>query len=108
MVFAPLNRYCFVGSGSLGDGLKARLRSMITPKQKLEADVPLIFRHDDFYGRLQVRRTLPGFTLAHRIAEGPADSVETHTHVEAHFVLVTSGEYVSSARGINPLRTRAT
>lgn len=61
--------------------------------------MPRILQHDDFYGRSQFRRSVPGFTLAHRIAEGPADAVDTHTHVEAHFVLVTSGQYISSARG---------
>ena len=58
-----------------------------------------IFRHDDFYGRLQLRKTVPGFTLAHRVADRPPDQVQTHTHVEAHFVLVTSGQYISSAEG---------
>ena len=59
--------------------------------------MPHIFRHDDFYGALQLRRSLPGLTLAHRVAQCPAEEVETHTHIEAHFVLVTSGQYVSSA-----------
>ena len=61
--------------------------------------MPRIFGHDDFYGELTVRRTVPGFTLAHRFADCPADAVETHTHREAHFILVTSGEYITSARG---------
>ena len=59
----------------------------------------LILRHDDFYGRLQLREQVSGFTIAHRVAEGPPDAVATHTHVDAHFVLVTSGRYVSSAQG---------
>jgi AraC family transcriptional regulator len=59
----------------------------------------VILGHDDFYGRLHVRLTVPGFAIAHRIAAGPPESVAMHTHVEAHFVLVTSGQYVSSAKG---------
>ena len=57
-----------------------------------------IFHHDDFYGRLHVRNSLPGFTLAHWVPDRPPDEIQTHTHVEAHFVLVTSGRYISSAR----------
>src|ERR1700730_10613275 len=48
-----------------------------------------------FYGELQSTPSLDGITLSHRIADSPPDEVETH--VEAHFVLVTSGHYVSSA-----------
>jgi AraC family transcriptional regulator len=58
-----------------------------------------ILPHDAFFGALQVGRKLPGFTLAHRIADRPPDEIEIHTHTEAHFVLVTGGKYVSSARG---------
>lgn len=58
-----------------------------------------IFDHDVFYGDVQAQRTLPGLTLAHRVADRPADAVETHTHLDAHLVLITSGEYLSSASG---------
>jgi len=60
--------------------------------------MPQILRHDDFYGTLHMRKTVPGFTLAHRVADCLPDAVETHTHLDAHFVLVTSGRYISSAR----------
>jgi AraC family transcriptional regulator len=59
---------------------------------------PLLLTHDMFFGKLQSSRSLNGITLSHRIADSPAAEVEVHTHVEAHFVLVTSGHYVSSAR----------
>src|SRR5438270_11471808 len=61
-----------------------------------------ILPHNVFYGALQLQRDLPGFTLAHRIADCPADEVETHTHPEAHLVLVTGGRYISTARGTAP------
>lgn len=60
----------------------------------------LLRGHDDFYGGLQFRRVLPGFTLAHRVADCPPEAVDTQ-HLEAHFVLVTSGQYISSAQGTN-------
>lgn len=60
---------------------------------------PLEFRHDMFFGDLRWSRALDGITLSHRIANAPPEAVETHTHLEAHFVLVTAGRYVSSARG---------
>ncbi len=59
---------------------------------------PLLLTHDVFFGELQASRSLDGITLSHRIADSPPEEVEVHTHVEAHFVLVTSGRYVSSAR----------
>lgn len=60
---------------------------------------PLEFRHDMFFGDLRWSRALDGITLSHRTANAPPDTVEVHTHLEAHFVLVTGGRYVSSARG---------
>ena len=59
----------------------------------------LVLAHDAFFGDLQFSRTLDGITLSHRIANSPPAEVPTHTHSDAHFVLVTSGHYVSSAGG---------
>lgn len=59
---------------------------------------PLVLGHDVFYGDLQLTRALQGITLSHRLANAPPESVETHTHAEAHFVLVTAGDYLTSAR----------
>jgi hypothetical protein len=58
---------------------------------------PLLLPHDIFFGELQSSRSLDGITLSHRIADSPPEEVAVHTHLEAHFVLVTSGHYVSSA-----------
>ena len=60
---------------------------------------PLEFGHDIFFGDPRWSRRLDGITLSHRTANAPPETVETHTHLEAHFVLVTGGRYVSSARG---------
>jgi AraC family transcriptional regulator len=66
----------------------------------------LEFRHDIFFGDLRWSRGLDGITLSHRIATAPPDSVRMHTHLDAHFVLVTGGHYVSSATGrANPHST---
>jgi AraC family transcriptional regulator len=66
---------------------------------------PLLLTHDVFFGELQSSRSLDGITLSHRIADSPPEQVAVHTHVEAHFVLVTSGRYVSSARATPNGRT---
>lgn len=63
-----------------------------------------LFTHDVFFGELQSRCSLNGITLSHRIAVVLPEEVKVHTHLEAHFVLVTSGRYVSSAKAI-PNRT---
>jgi len=55
--------------------------------------------HDVFFGDLRLRKTLDGITLSHRVASSAPNEVEKHTHADAHFVLVTSGDYVSTARG---------
>jgi AraC family transcriptional regulator len=58
----------------------------------------LLLPHDVFFGELQSRRSIDGITLSHRIATSLPEEVRVHTHLEAHFVLVTSGCYVSSAK----------
>jgi AraC family transcriptional regulator len=51
-----------------------------------------------FYGRVDVRRHAPGLEMAVLHAD-PHRTVERHSHEEAHFVLVLSGLYVSTAVG---------
>ena len=55
--------------------------------------------HDVFFGNLQLSRVLDGITVSHRIANSPPAQLPVHTHSDAHFVLITSGGYVSSATG---------
>jgi AraC family transcriptional regulator len=66
---------------------------------------PLLLTHDVFFGELQSSRSLDGITLSHRIADSPPEEVEIHKHVDAHFVLVTGGRYVSSAKTAPNCRT---
>ena len=65
----------------------------------------LLLAHDVFFGELKTRRSLDGITLSHRVANSPPEEVRVHTHAEAHFVLVTSGRYVSSATATPNRRT---
>ncbi len=67
--------------------------------RRLRGCVTILLNHDVFFGHLQSTRSLDGITLSHRVANSPPEEVGVHTHVEAHFVLVTSGRYVSSAKG---------
>jgi AraC family transcriptional regulator len=71
--------------------------SFPTPPSSLNTS---LFTHDVFFGELQSRCSLDGITLSHRIAVGSPEEVRIHTHLEAHFILVTSGRYVSSAKAI--------
>jgi AraC family transcriptional regulator len=59
----------------------------------------LVLSHNMFFGDLQLSRAMDGVTLSHHIANSPPAKIPTHTHSDAHFVLVTSGDYVSSATG---------
>ena len=67
---------------------------------------PLTFGHDVFFGDLRLSRALDGITLSHRTANAPPEIVGIHTHLDTHFVLVTAGRYLSSAKGnANPRAT---
>jgi AraC family transcriptional regulator len=59
----------------------------------------LVLDHDLFFGDLQLTRAVDGISLSHLIANSPSADVPMHSHSDAHFVLITSGHYVSSARG---------
>ena len=52
-----------------------------------------------FFGKARLSCSGPGIEVSHRIAEGFPESVLTHTHEDAHFILVTGGEYVTAASG---------
>lgn len=71
------------------------------------------FAHGGFYGAFEHRRRIDDGTdctaadadaraieLAELQPTVPEHEVETHTHADAHFVLVLAGKYVSSARGM--------
>jgi AraC family transcriptional regulator len=58
-----------------------------------------VFAHGQFYGAIQIERIAGSFSLKHALADRPAHDVDIHTHQDAHIVLVTGGDYISSARG---------
>ena len=55
-------------------------------------------RHE-FWGSGPAHREAAGFTFHRLDATAPEEEVETHSHDEAHFVLVLGGRYMSSAKG---------
>jgi AraC family transcriptional regulator len=61
--------------------------------------MPLHFRPGEFYGALQDGARCSAFDIRAMQATIPEHGVHTHTHEDAHFVLVLSGIYISSARG---------
>src|SRR3954467_5427140 len=52
-----------------------------------------------FWGEGPAHVDSGSFSFHRLTARGPEDEVERHMHVEAHFVLVLSGGYISSAVG---------
>lgn len=59
-----------------------------------------IFRPGMFYGDVARRRQVGAIALAELQPTVPEHDVETHSHDDAHFVLVLAGRYVSSAHGM--------
>jgi AraC family transcriptional regulator len=55
------------------------------------------FRHGDFLGDYVSRRDVAGIALAEMTPTVPAHDVHTHTHDEAHLLLLLEGNYLSSA-----------
>ena len=67
---------------------------------------PLDLAPGQFFGGARRGRSGGGIEITHRIAAGAPEQVVTHTHRDAHFILVTGGDYVSAAgrpRGDGPL-----
>jgi AraC family transcriptional regulator len=58
---------------------------------------PLQLAPGEFFGGARLGRSGRGIEVSHRIAAGAPEEVLTHTHHDAHFILVTGGEYVSAA-----------
>ncbi len=58
------------------------------------------FRPGMFYGAVARRRQVGAIALAELQPTVPEHDVETHSHDDAHFVLVLAGRYVSSAHGM--------
>lgn len=58
------------------------------------------FRPGMFYGAVARRRQVGAIALAELQPTVPEHEVDTHSHDDAHFVLVLAGKYVSSAHGM--------
>ncbi len=50
-----------------------------------------------FFGSARMTRSTASSVISHRIASGGPEEVLSHTHHDAHFILVTCGAYVSAA-----------
>ncbi len=61
-----------------------------------------VMRHGQFLGNFCRRREARGFSFAELTPTVPAAEVRTHTHEDAHFVLLLSGDYVSTAQDAGP------
>src|SRR5258708_17172326 len=59
----------------------------------------LHFAPGQFFGGTRLSLTSNGVSGSHRIADRAPEEVLTHTHEDAHFILVTGGDYVSAAAG---------
>jgi AraC family transcriptional regulator len=57
----------------------------------------LCFAPGQFFGGARLTCSGRGIDISHRIADVPPEGVLTHTHEDAHFILVTGGDYVSAA-----------
>lgn len=65
-------------------------------------DTQQVMPHGQFLGSYSRRREARGFSFAELIPTVPAVEVPVHTHEDAHFVLLLSGDYISSAKGAGP------
>jgi AraC family transcriptional regulator len=61
-----------------------------------------------YFGASQIRRELPGFSVSLRTPTLRAEEVPLHTHENASFVIVLSGDYHSSADGAVPVNSGPT
>lgn len=64
-----------------------------------------VLAHAQFFGDRQSQRSVAGFTVASMCAD-PTLQVERHTHETAHFIVLLSGQYVTTARGADAVCVR--
>jgi AraC family transcriptional regulator len=69
----------------------------MTREGMAQGAAPLQLAPGQFFGGARLGRSGGGIEVSHRIAAGPPEQVLTHTHQDAHFILVTGGDYVSAA-----------
>lgn len=68
---------------------------------------PPIMSGGQFLGRYEGSHNFHGFSLAHLIPTVSAQDVRSHTHAEAHYVLLIEGAYISSADDAPDICTRS-
>jgi AraC family transcriptional regulator len=59
----------------------------------------LQFSSGQFYGGVRLSYASHEIIVTHRVADREPDEVLTHTHGDAHFVLISGGDYISTAEG---------
>lgn len=64
------------------------------------------FRPGQFFGHRDTRRSMPGIALADMRPTVPKHDVCEHTHEEAHLLVLHSGAYASTARGMPEVCTQ--
>lgn len=64
--------------------------------------------HGQFFGHYQARRQVGDLALAELQPTVPEQEVQTHTHDDAHLLLLIDGDYLSSAHGMPPVCRGAT
>jgi AraC family transcriptional regulator len=82
-----------------GKALRAILTAVFRPGILSFMSAMRILPQGRFFGASQFDHRLKGISLAHLKATVPEHEVEEHSHEGAHFVLVTRGQYLSTARG---------
>lgn len=103
----PPTRRCRNGSSAWSK----KLPGEPTPEQPggrrrlsyLEPKPIVVLPHGRFLGAAAWHRTAGGFCLGEHVPTVAPEEVVTHTHPDAHFVLLLAGTYVSSADGAAPL-----
>jgi AraC family transcriptional regulator len=65
----------------------------------MNGTAPLRFATGEFYGGVRLAFESHGISVTHRIADRTPEEVLEHTHSDAHFVLITGGDYVTVASG---------
>jgi AraC family transcriptional regulator len=71
--------------------------AVITSGKMTPGAGPLQLAPGEFFGGARLGRSGGGIEVSHRIAAGAPEEVLAHTHHDAHFILVTGGDYVSAA-----------
>jgi len=67
--------------------------------ERMSGPRSLRFAPGQFYGGARLTYASHGIVVTHRVADREPDEVLTHTHGDAHFILISGGDYVSIAEG---------